>query len=109
MLLALSGERILGLLGAGFGDHRMRGECHGGINVLREGRGRGIGRELAARFERWAIENGAKRLTCSVSTVNTSGMRFAERLGYQREVMSRAAVVIDGKGIDRLRLGKLID
>lgn len=109
MLLALSGERILGLLGAGFGDHRMRGECHGGINVLREGRGRGIGRELAARFERWAIENGAKRLTCSVSTVNTRGMRFAERLGYQREVMSRAAVVIDGKGIDRLRLGKLID
>jgi RimJ/RimL family protein N-acetyltransferase len=108
MLLALSGARILGLLSGGFGDHRMRGECNGGINVLRDGRGRGIGRALAERFERWAVENGARRLTCSVSTANSSGLRFAERLGYQREVMSLAAVVIDGKAVDRIRFGKLV-
>jgi RimJ/RimL family protein N-acetyltransferase len=111
-LFAFSDEgadaRILGVLGAGFGEHRMRGECHIGVNVLLADRGRGIGRELATRFERWADENGARRLTCFVSTLNKRGLRFAEHLGYRREVLSPSAAVIDGKAIDRLRLGKLV-
>jgi len=107
-LLALSGDRILGLAGAGFAEHRMRGECFGGVNVLREGRGRGIGGELHARYERWAVDNGARRLTCTVSTINALGLRFADDRGYRREALSPAAILVDGKAIDRLRMGKLI-
>ncbi len=112
LLFAWSGEgadaRILGLVGAGFFKYRMRHENSIGITVLREAWGRGIGRELARRHEAWAIANGARRLTTFLVAPNRRGIRFAERLGYQLEVTSPNLRVIDGKGMPRLRLGKLI-
>ncbi|MSP50061.1 MAG: GNAT family N-acetyltransferase [Alphaproteobacteria bacterium] len=114
MLLATTGEgageRILGAVRAGFGEFRMRHDLDCGISVLREGWGRGIGRALASRLVRWAGENGARRLTASfVTRQNRRGVRFAERLGFQREVLMPGWAMIDGQSIDRLRLGKLMD
>ena len=113
VLLALAGEgpeaRVLAILGAGFAEHRMRGECHVGVDVLLGNRGRGIGGELYARAERWARENGARRLTTFPATLNRRGIHFAEGRGFRPEVLAPAAAVIDGKGVDRLRMGKLID
>lgn len=108
-LLACSGAEVLGIFTSGFREHRMHHENNVNIAVLREAWGRGIGRELARRHEAWATAKGAKRLTTFVIAPNRRGIRFAERLGYRLEVLSPDARIVDGRGMARLRMGKLID
>ncbi|MBM3547369.1 MAG: GNAT family N-acetyltransferase [Alphaproteobacteria bacterium] len=112
-LLAWSGTgadtRVLGLVGGGFAEHRMRHKNFLGVTVLREAWGRGIGRELARRYEAWAVDKGARRLTTFLVAPNRRGVRFAERLGYRLEGTSPDMRVVDGKGVARLRMAKLID
>jgi GNAT superfamily N-acetyltransferase len=47
-----------------------------------DARGRGIGRALVARVERWARELGATRLVVTTALHRAEAPRFYERLGF---------------------------
>ena len=47
--------------------------------------GRGVGRRLVAAAERWATEQGLRRITLDTGALNTGARSFYERLGYDYE------------------------
>lgn len=56
----------------------------GSICVLEAHRGQGIGRELMALAERWAIRQGARDLRLTVWAFNEPAQRLYEELGYEK-------------------------
>lgn len=54
----------------------------GSVCVVESERGRGIGRELIALVERWAVEKGAVDIRLNVWKFNTGAMCLYEELGY---------------------------
>jgi RimJ/RimL family protein N-acetyltransferase len=102
-------ERMVGHAGAWFDPwSRSRHDGFVSVSVLREASGLGIGRRLWAEVETWARQRGARRLTGVVQAHNLRGLAFAEATGFRREAVARNYVVIDGRSVDRLRLGKLM-
>jgi RimJ/RimL family protein N-acetyltransferase len=86
---------------------RMQHDAFVNVAVLPEWQGRGLGRKLHDRIERWALDQGVHRLTASVQAPNLGGRGFAAALGYEREITMRSYSLIGGRTVDRLRLGKL--
>jgi len=87
---------------------RMRHEAMFGLNVLPDYSGCGIGRTLAEALNVWARSRGVHRLTTWILAHNARGLRFAESLGFRREVLVPNYAVIDGRTVDHVWLGKLI-
>ena len=54
-----------------------------GVSVLDGFRGRGIGRALIDHVERWAAEQGVRRMVLTVSTANDGAIRLYQELGYR--------------------------
>ena len=102
-------ERIVGHAGAWLDPwSRSRHDGFASVNVLREASGLGIGRRLWSEVEAWARQRGARRLTGAAQAHNLRGLTFAEAAGFQREAVARNYVVIEGRGADRVRLGKVL-
>jgi RimJ/RimL family protein N-acetyltransferase len=70
--------------------------------------GQGIGRALHQRIEAWGRGHDARRLTAAIQAPNGAGRAFAAALGYDDEVTMRCYSLIDGRMVDRLRVGKLL-
>jgi RimJ/RimL family protein N-acetyltransferase len=106
---ALLGSRIVGYVGAWRQPGlRMRHDGFCTLGVLREAWGVGIGRRLAARTLDWAREQQLARLSTATLAHNARGLRFAERHGLTREVLSPGYAVIDGRAADRVQLGRVL-
>lgn len=106
---ACMGPRILGYVGAWRQPgQRMRHDAMFTLSVLREAWGAGIGRRLFARLLDWVKAGDLHRLSTSMAAQNTRGLRFAERHGFNREVLSPGYTVIDGRTIDRVQLGRVL-
>ena len=105
-----SGERFLGFASAMIErGYRMEHDAFVNVGVLPEWSRQGLGRRLHAALEKWAREQGARRLTALVHAPNMSGRGFAATLGYAEEVVQRNYARFDGGFVDRLRLGKLLE
>ena len=87
--------------------YRMQHDCFVNVVVLPEWSGQGVGRALHARMEEWARGQDARRLTATMQAPNGAGREFAAALGYDEEVTMRCYSLIDGRMVDRLRMGKL--
>jgi GNAT superfamily N-acetyltransferase len=87
---------------------RMQYDAFVNVSVLPEWSGQGLGRRLHRQVEAWARGQGARRLTAHASAPNAAGRRFGATLGYDEEVTMRAQLRVDGRAVDRLRLGKLL-
>jgi GNAT superfamily N-acetyltransferase len=85
---------------------RMQHDCVVFMSLLKAHWGIGIGRAFWERFERWARERGARRLTTTLLGHNARGLRFAERQGFAVEVASPRFALKDGRPVARVRLGK---
>ncbi|MBV9554885.1 MAG: GNAT family N-acetyltransferase, partial [Alphaproteobacteria bacterium] len=86
---------------------RMQHDAFVNVAVLPAYRRAGLARRLHDRIESWALDQGVRRLTASVQAPNAPGRAFAAALGYEVEVRMRSYSLIDGRMVDRLRLGKL--
>ncbi len=104
------GERVIGYANAWRDvNTRMHHDAFVAVNVLREHWGRGIGGTLFARLEDWArAQEKVGRLTSLISAHNARALRFAAALGFAQEVFSPRYAVIDGRAVDRVRVGKLL-
>jgi GNAT superfamily N-acetyltransferase len=110
MHAAVAGPRILGYVGAWRQPgQRMRHDAIFTLSVLREAWGAGVGQGLFARLLDWAKTGELHRLSTSMAAQNTRGLRFAERHGFAREVVSPGYTVIDGQAIDRVQLGRVLE
>jgi RimJ/RimL family protein N-acetyltransferase len=87
---------------------RMRHDAFLMLNVLPSCWGGGVGRRLAERLLAWAREHRFRRLSTAVLGHNARGLKFAEALGFRPEVFSPRYTVVDGRTVDRVRLGKLL-
>jgi GNAT superfamily N-acetyltransferase len=88
--------------------YRMQYDCFVSVAVLPEWSGRGIGRAVHERIEAWGRGQGARRLSAAIQAPNRAGRAFAAALGYDEEVTMRCYSLIDGRMVDRLRVGKLL-
>ena len=101
-------ERIVGFASGNIEyGFRMQHDAFVSVTVLPEWSGAGVGRALHTRVEHWARGHDVRRLTALVQAPNLAGRGFAAALGYQEEVTMRSYSLIDGRLVDRLRLGKL--
>jgi RimJ/RimL family protein N-acetyltransferase len=103
VLVAVSGERIVGLLD--FLREPRAQEAHGGrlgVSVARAWRGRGIGSALLRALIARAPRTGIFRLELQVFENNPGAIRLYERVGFVHEGRRRGAVVVDGRRIDVL-------
>ena len=87
--------------------YRMQHDCFVNVAVLPEWSGRGIGRALHERIVAWGRGHGVRRLTATIQAPNQAGRAFAVSLGYDEEVTMRCYSLIDGRMVDRLRMGRL--
>src|SRR5579863_9012825 len=87
--------------------YRMQYDCFVNVVVLPEWSGQGIGRALHDRIEAWGRGHDVRRLTAAIQAPNGAGRAFAAALSYDDEVTMRCYSLIDGRMVDRLRLGKL--
>jgi GNAT superfamily N-acetyltransferase len=103
------GERIVAFASGSieFG-YRLQYDCFVNVAVLPEWSGQGIGRALYERIEAWGSDRGVRRLTAAIQAPNGAGRAFAAALGYGEEVTMRCYSLIDGRMVDRLRVGKLL-
>ncbi|MFI4949260.1 MAG: GNAT family N-acetyltransferase [Alphaproteobacteria bacterium] len=102
------GERIVAFASGSieFG-YRMQYDCFVNVAVLPEWSGQGIGRALHDHIEAWGRAHDVRRLTATIQAPNGAGRAFAAALGYDDEVTMRCYSLIDGRMVDRLRVGKL--
>ncbi|MBV8889760.1 MAG: GNAT family N-acetyltransferase [Alphaproteobacteria bacterium] len=106
---AETGERMLGFASGSIEPRfRMGHDAFVCASVLPEAARGGIGRQLHDAVENWARDQGARRLTATVPGPDRRARAFAARLGYEEEVVQRGYCRIDGRSIDRIRLGKLL-
>jgi RimJ/RimL family protein N-acetyltransferase len=88
--------------------YNMQYDCFVNVAVLPEWSGQGLGRALHDRVEAWGCGRDVRRLTATIQAPNGAGRAFATALGYDDEVTMRCYSLIDGRMVDRLRVGKLL-
>ncbi|MBZ5580272.1 MAG: GNAT family N-acetyltransferase [Acidobacteriia bacterium] len=82
----LAGEGVVGWIDVHITHHLQaapRAEI-GGLVVSSAARGQGIGRQLVAQAERWALERGIKQVVVRSQIARERAHRFYLREGYQR-------------------------
>lgn len=110
VLVARDGPELVGLITGTRGNHPARlGTVDIGIGVRASHRGRSIGFALLMALERWARAAGCHRLQLHVVVSNTRAIALYRKAGFVVEGMLTAAAVVDGKPLDELQMGKLLD
>ncbi len=87
---------------------RMRHDILFTLGVLPSFGGCGVGRALVQALEAWARGRSLHRLTTCVLAHDARALRFAAACGFCRETLSQDYVVIDGRSVDRVGLGKIL-
>lgn len=81
---------------------------HIGISILKSHWGKGVGTKLFEYMEKWAIENGTKRLELTVMTHNERGIALYKKKGFEIEGTKRASICVNGNYVDEYLMSKLI-
>lgn len=92
-------------------NHRPGFEHSGsvGMGVLREWRGKGLGKALLEACIQKASANGLTRIELEVYSDNTAAIALYRKLGFVDEGLKRRARVLDGRVQDLLVMALLKD
>ncbi len=109
ILVAVEEERIVGFILLN-GNHiqRKRHVVSIVIGILQEYSGRGIGKRLFKEAEKWARLHDVWRLELTVMARNTRAQALYKKVGFEKEGVKRAALIIDGENIDEYEMAKLL-
>ncbi|MHB9004318.1 MAG: GNAT family N-acetyltransferase [Coriobacteriia bacterium] len=105
LVLAESDGRTVAL--AGLLGKSLEQESHVGVigvSVDRDYRGQGIGTQLLEHLIAWAPAHGISRIEIEAFANNPGAIALYERLGFEREGVRKAAVVVDEKYVDIIGL-----
>lgn len=109
IFVAVEDERIVGfILVNGNNIQRKRHVATIVIGILQEYSGRGIGTRLFKEVEKWAKLHDVWRLELTVMAHNTRAQALYKKAGFEKEGVKKAALIIDGKGIDEYEMAKLL-
>jgi len=81
---------------------------HIGISILKSHWGKGVGTKLFEQMEKWAAENGVKRMELTVMTHNERGIALYKKMGFEIEGLKRSSVFVNGVFVDEYLMSKLI-
>ncbi|HFK1456132.1 TPA: GNAT family N-acetyltransferase [Bacillus cereus] len=109
ILVAVKDERIVGFILVN-GNHiqRKRHVASIVIGILQEYSGRGIGTRLFKEAEKWAKLHDVWRLELTVMAHNTRAQALYTKVGFEKEGVKRASLIIDGENIDEYEMAKLL-
>ncbi len=104
ILIAVEGERIVGLLDLHAGDREHnRHAARFGMSVAKDRRGQGLGRQLLEdMIEKTKAWPGFCRIELEVFPHNTAAIRLYESAGFELEARKAKAVNLEGKPEDLL-------
>ncbi|PEC19663.1 GNAT family N-acetyltransferase [Bacillus cereus] len=109
IFVAVEEERIVGfILVNGNNIQRKRHVAAIVIGILQECSGRGIGTRLFKEVEKWAKLHDVWRLELTVMAHNTRAQALYKKVGFEKEGVKKAALIIDGKDIDEYEMAKLL-
>jgi GNAT superfamily N-acetyltransferase len=93
--VAEESETIVGVVSAHIREHFTgQADCYLGELVVRPAaEGRGIGRQLVATVEAWAVERDVQRVTLETGAANHRAREFYECLGYLEEQVQLTKVI----------------
>lgn len=109
-LVTEENENIVGFLSAerGFAK-RINHSAYIVIGILKNYRGKKIGRKLFEELEKWAVENSITRLELTVMTHNVVAIRLYEKMGFKIEGLKEKSLIVDGKYVDEYYMGKILE
>jgi RimJ/RimL family protein N-acetyltransferase len=59
-------------------------------------------------MEKWAAENGVKRLELSVMTHNERGIALYKKMGFEIEGIKKASIFVNGVYVDEYLMSKIL-
>lgn len=111
-VVAVAGDNVVGCLAALQADagqwERTAHVLHVGLHLRESYRGLGIGSEMLAYAEIWALERGFKKLEASIFTGNKRSLRLFNRAGFTEEGIRKIRVRVDNKYLDEVLVGKIL-
>ena len=110
IIVADAGTHLAGYVSASGGEfRRIHHSAYIVAGVRQSYAGRGIGTQLFAALDTWAVANAIQRLELTVRIDNAAAIRLYQRTGYEIEGTRRRSLLVDGELVDELSMAKLID
>lgn len=81
---------------------------HLGLHLREAYRGLGIGSEMLAYAEAWALQRGFKKLEASIFTGNKRSLHLFNRAGFTQEGIRKVRVRVGNDYLDEVLLGKIL-
>jgi len=111
-MVAVAGDNVVGCLAALQADNGRRESTahilHVGLHLKESYRGVGIGSEMLAYAEKWALEQGFRKMEASIFTGNKRSLHLFNRAGFAEEGIRKIRVRVDNKYLDEVLVGKVL-
>ena len=102
--------KLVGYLGAYGGDFQRNYHCAYIVTgILQEYTGLGIGRQLFAALEAWAIQHGIHRLDLTVMCHNEWAVHLYQKIGFAIEGVKKDSLRIHDEYIDEYYMAKILN
>jgi RimJ/RimL family protein N-acetyltransferase len=112
LMVAVARENVVGCLAALQADSGQWESTahilHLGLHLKESYRGLGIGSEMLAYAEAWALERGFKKLEASIFTGNKRSLRLFDRAGFVEEGVRKLRVRVGNNYLDEVLVGKIL-
>lgn len=110
VLTAVDGERVVGTVTAIAGFLRKtRHVAEIGIGIAADHRGAGLGTALIECTVDWCYRQGFVRLELSVFATNERAISLYRGFGFVEEGRRRGKYLIDGKYVDEVIMGRILE
>ena len=102
-------DHIAGFLSASRGSAaRIRHRAYIVMGILKDYRGRGLGKKLFEELEKWAPEHHITRLELTVMTHNDAAIHLYEKMGFQIEGTKKKSLLVNGIYVDEYYMGRIL-
>jgi len=81
---------------------------HLGLHLKEAYRGLGIGSEMLAYAEAWAVQRGFKKLEASIFTGNKRSLHLFNRAGFTEEGVRKVRIRVGNDYLDEVLVGKIL-
>lgn len=112
LMVAVAGNNVIGCMAALQADAgRWESTCHVlhvGLHLKEAFRGLGIGSEMLAYAEAWAIERGYMKMEASIFTGNKRSLHLFNRAGFKEEGVRKLRVRVGKDYLDEVLVGKIL-